>query len=288
MAKTADVLQAIWADPWFLHLTPDGKLLFLWGITNEHANFAGLYVVAEETIRHETKFSTNRLSKALEDVHPKMGYRPETGTVCIPSRPKYVRTKNRPAALSVAYAIRDCLHPEIAEFYLRKYASNAWLGPVFDELALQAENFIPQRGMAIPHSHSHSQKEEQKRSEVRKTSAPDPDRLPTDFDLRLATAAKRCLPVLQRTAESRGAKPVTLLAVARAVESYPRKDHFAVAGNVEHWLVHGTGAKQRPKDVVARFRNFLDSSEDVANPSPAGSNGRRTDPALAKITGRRA
>ncbi len=286
MAKTADVLQAIWADPWFLRLTPDGKLLFLWGITNEHANFAGLYVVAEETIRHETKFSTSRLTKALEDVHPKMGYRPETGTVCIPSRPKYVRTKNRPAGLSVAYAIRDCLHPEITEFYLRKYAANAWLGPIFDELALQAENSIPQRGMAIPHSQSQSQREEQKTTKVGKGSAPDPDVLPSDFDLRLATAAKRCLPILQRTAEARGAKPVTLLAVARAVESYPRRDHVAVAGNVEHWLVHGTGAKQKPKDVVARFRNFLDSSEDVAVGSPASPNGRRTDPALAKIVGR--
>jgi hypothetical protein len=219
-----------------------------------------------------------------------MGYRPETGTVCIPARPKYVRTKNRPAALSVAYAIRDCLHPEITEFYLRKYASNAWLAPVFDELALQGENSIPQskndHDLVIAHSQSHSQKEEQKRPEVHKGSAPDPDRLPADFDLRLATAAKRCLPILQRTAEARGAKPVTLLAVARAVESYPQRDHVAVAGNVEHWLVHGIGAKQKPKDIVARFRNFLDSSEDVAVGTPAAANGRRTDPALAKIVGR--
>lgn len=288
MAKTADVLQAIWADPWFLRLPPDGKLLFLWAITNEHSNVAGIYVVAEETIRHETKFSAARLKKALEDVHPKVGYIPETGTVCVPSRPKYARVKNKPMAKSIALAIRDCLHPEIQNFYLRKYSSNAWLAPVFEEMALQADNSIVHRTSAEVHSQSHSQsqKEEQKRLEVRKNSAPDPDVLPADFDLRLATAAKRCLPILQRTAEARSAKPVTLLAVARAIESYPKKDHFAVAGNVEHWLCHGNGAKQKPKDIVARFRNFLDSSEDVAVASPSSTNGRRTDPALAKIIGR--
>lgn len=288
MAKTADVLQAIWADPWFVALPPDGKLLFLWGVTNEHSNMAGIFVVAEETIRHETKLSASRLTKALADVHPKMGYRPETGTVCVPSRPKYARVKNSQMAKSIAYAIRDCLHPEIRDFYLRKYASNAWLAPVFEELALRAENSVLQGTTPVVPSQSQSQGEEQKTTKVGKGSAPDPDVLPADFDLRLATAAKRCLPILQRTAEARGAKPVTLLAVARAIESYPRKDHVAVAGNVEHWLVHGTGAKQKPKDVVSRFRNFLDSSEDVATGTPAAPNGRRTDPALAKILGRSA
>jgi hypothetical protein len=165
VAKTADVRQAIWADPWFLALSPDGKLIYLWGITNEHANLAGLYVVAEETIRHETKFSTARLAKALADVYPKMGYRPETGTVCVPSRPKYVRSRTSQIAKSIAFAIRDCLHPEIRDFYLRKYGSSEWLAPAFEELALRAESVEPHQGSPnlseVPSQSQSQQKKEQ-------------------------------------------------------------------------------------------------------------------------------
>lgn len=94
-----------------------------------------------------------------------------------------------------------------------------------------------------------------------KTTA-DASLLPDNFDPTLATAATRCFPILQRTAEARGAKPVFLLAVARAIESYPAKDHAVVAGKVEHWTVHGNGAKRQAKDIVSRFRNFLEDSAD--------------------------
>jgi hypothetical protein len=167
VAKTADVLQAIWADPWFVALPPDGKLIFLWAITNSHSNLAGVYVVAEETIRHETKLSTSRLTKAFGDVHPKMGYRPETGTVCVPSRPKYVRSRTTQIAKSIAFAIRDCLHPEIRDFYLRKYGSSEWLSPAFEELALRAESVEPHQGSPnlseVP-SQSQSQKKKEQQN----------------------------------------------------------------------------------------------------------------------------
>lgn len=138
LAKTADVQQAVWADPWFLRLPPDAKLLFLWAITNEHSNLAGLYVVAEETIRHETKLTEARLSKALEALHPKMLYRPETGTVCVPSRPKHTRVKNDRTAKSIVTAIKECAHLDIQGLYVKKYGQNAWLSPLLDDLALQA------------------------------------------------------------------------------------------------------------------------------------------------------
>lgn len=146
MAKTADVLQAIWADPWFVALPPDGKLIFLWAITNEHSNLAGVYVVAEETIRHETKFPQARLEKAIAAVYPTMGYRRDSGTVCVPSRPKYVRSKTVQIAKSIARAIDDCVHPEIQQYYMRKYGSSAWLGPHLADLALELDFGEPHQG----------------------------------------------------------------------------------------------------------------------------------------------
>lgn len=169
VAKTADVLQAIWADPWFVALPPDAKLIFLWAITNEHSNLAGLYVVAEETIRHETKFSQARLTKALEMVHPKMGYVRESGVVCVPSRPKYARTKSPQIAKSIVTAVRECPVPEIQSHYIKRYGNSAWLGEGLQDLASEATIGEPQRAslrLSEPPSQSHSQssKEQQKAS----------------------------------------------------------------------------------------------------------------------------
>jgi hypothetical protein len=160
VAKTADVLQAIWADPWFVALPPDGKLIFLWAITNEHSNLAGLYVVAEETIRHETKFSGPRLKKALELVGPTMIYREESGVVCVPSRPKHVRSKTPQIAKSIAAAVDNCPHPEIQSHYMARYGQNAWLGEPLQDLALDRALSEPQRAsgnLAEVPSQSHSQ-----------------------------------------------------------------------------------------------------------------------------------
>lgn len=110
---------------------------------------------------------------------------------------------------------------------------------------------------------SHSSSSSNSSSSSSGKQKPDPNELPADFDPQLAEAARRCLPILHRTAEARSAKPVHLLPVARAIEQHPVKDHVAVAGSVEHWLVHGNGAKRPAKDIVVRFRNFLSDSPDA-------------------------
>jgi hypothetical protein len=121
-------------------------------------------VVAEETIRHETKFSAPRLTKALQAVHPTMGYRRESGTVCVPSRPKYVRSKTTQIAKSIVRAVADCAHPEIQAFYLRKYGHSAWLGPLLHDLASEAGFSEPRQGSPnlseVP-SQSQSQKKKE-------------------------------------------------------------------------------------------------------------------------------
>ena len=280
MAKTADVLKSIWADPWFLALPPDGKLLFLWGITNEHSNMAGLYVVAEETILHETKLTPQKLTRALEAVHPKMGYRPESGTVCVPSRPKHARMKTDQIRTSILQAVEQCPHPEIQSHYVARYRTNRWLGDDLVSLASELGLDEPQqtsRNLNEVPSHSQSQSPvvgKGKRGSGGGGETPDLASLPEGADPRLATATHQCLPVLQRTAEARRAKPVTPLAVYRAIESFPTKRHTQVAGEVEHWTVHGNGATKQAKDVVARFRNFLADAPDVAPALVAVENDR--------------
>lgn len=97
---------------------------------------------------------------------------------------------------------------------------------------------------------------------------PDPDVLPDGFPPHLAAAVKASLLPLQRTAQFKGAKPVTVLAVARAIETRPDRDHVKVASEVEHWCCYGKGENKPAKDIVARFRTFLDNSDAVATRKP--------------------
>lgn len=97
---------------------------------------------------------------------------------------------------------------------------------------------------------------------------PDPDVLPDGFPPHLAAAVKASLLPLQRTAQFKGAKPVTVLAVARAIETRPDRDHVKVASEVEHWCCYGKGENKPAKDIVARFRTFLDNSDAIATRKP--------------------
>jgi len=270
MAKTADVLKAIWVDPWFLALPSDGKLIYLWGITNEHSNLAGLYVVAEETIRHETKLSQPRLAKGLEAVYPKMVFYAETGVVCVPSRPKHVRSKTDQIRTSILRAVEACPHPEIQSHYVERYGKSTWLGAELRDLAQSLELNEPHTNLGEVPSQSQglslSSSKEGVRGSGGKGKQTDPDSLPVDAAPEFVAIAERVRPILQRTAEARGAKEVAILPLLRAVEQFPKRDHVAVAGNVEHWLLHGNGAKVSAKDIVGRYRRFLESSEDVIKP----------------------
>lgn len=98
---------------------------------------------------------------------------------------------------------------------------------------------------------------------------PEPPDFPESFPDQLRPVAVEACKVLAGTAELRGAKAVQLGAVARAVASYPDRDHRAVAGDVEHWLLYGNGQRAVCKDVVARYRKFLETSEPVAKAATA-------------------
>ena len=103
--------------------------------------------------------------------------------------------------------------------------------------------------------------QERTRQEKKKPASED---LPPDFPADLVVAVDSTLPVLRSIAEARGAKPVTRLALAKVIEQYPRHAHLKVARSLDHWLLHGGGERKPCKDVVARYRNFLDREDPVA------------------------
>lgn len=54
MADYRQVHTKIWDDPWFVELSPEGKLFFIWLVTNEKASVSGLYEFSAAVAARET------------------------------------------------------------------------------------------------------------------------------------------------------------------------------------------------------------------------------------------
>jgi hypothetical protein len=84
------------------------------------------------------------------------------------------------------------------------------------------------------------------------------DVLPADLPTQLYATALAVHATLSRIAAAKpGARPVTLAAVGRAVQSFPDHDLVQIAGDSEHYWCHGLGQGRGMKDVVQTFRNRL-------------------------------
>lgn len=269
MAKTADVIQAIWGDPWFLALSVDAKCLYFWGITNEHGNLAGVYTVAAPMIQLETGLTPTRFAKALEELDGKFYYRAETGAVWVRGRAKRVRSKTSQIAKSIAKAVEECPEADFIAAFLHKYGQESWLSEAFSDLALSVDKFEPHPNLNEVPSQSHSQSHSQSSfKEGGSGGKPNPDSLPEDFDPKLHPVLQAVQPILHRVAVAKGARPVERLPLAKTLTSYPDRDHVAVANDLEHWSLFGNGEKRRAKDIVASYRNFLKRADAVAQPRP--------------------
>ena len=139
MGKTADVQQSIWADPWFQALSPDAKLLYLWAITTDHGNLAGLFVVGPPMIQFETGLTPSRFDKALVELQGKLIVKPESGVIWVVGRAKNVRSKTKQIAASIAKAVFDCPDESVRQAFLERYSYSKWLAEAFSERAQAAE-----------------------------------------------------------------------------------------------------------------------------------------------------
>lgn len=265
MAKTADVQQAIWSDPWFLDLSPEGKLLYFWSITTAHGNLAGLFTVGRQMIQFETGLSPARFEKAVRDCNPKLYYRADSGVMWVVGRAKNVRSKTTQIAKSIARTVEECPEKDFQQAFLAKYGSEKWLLDAFSDSALEVDNSEPHLNLNEVPSISRSPSIKEVGGSGGKKI--DPEALPSDFDPSLIPVVDACLPILRRVAEAKGAKPVHRLPLAKAIAAMPDRNHVLSAGELEHWCLHGRGESRTQKDIVATFRNFLKNADPVARPT---------------------
>lgn len=87
MAKVRMINTRFWSDNFVAALSPTDRYLFLYFLTNEHTNIAGVYELPLNTISAEVGLKPFILKKSLERLYPKIAY--FDGWVCVKNFQKY-------------------------------------------------------------------------------------------------------------------------------------------------------------------------------------------------------
>jgi hypothetical protein len=72
-----------WDDPWFSDQSPDGKLLFLYLLTNRRTNSVGAYEITVRQITFETGMPSAVIERLLVEMSPKVQWWPEHSIVWV-------------------------------------------------------------------------------------------------------------------------------------------------------------------------------------------------------------
>lgn len=99
-------------------------------------------------------------------------------------------------------------------------------------------------------------------SQSKSARASNDDAVPADFPDELRLHARHVMRVLRDVAENRGARKVTTRAVALTITARPRKPLVKAAHDCAAWIADHPEVPCR--DVVARYRRWLDNEADLA------------------------
>lgn len=300
MSRREDIDNAIWSDPDFEALSLEAAMLYIWSWTNPRCGLAGLYKVSERAMT-ESKVTLERLPDVLAELAAADFLFYESGVLFVRSRLKHFRTKTPQVAKSVASDVVKLseAHPMRA-MWIDEYVDTPWWQRMIFEGHVTLDRPSPEghqngsskhdsvtltRGSGDPHPRVLSTGTGKEGGPGETNDAP-----PADFPDDLRCVLPQVVMVLERVASAKKANAVTVAATARAMASYPRRPHLKAAEGMEHWLVYGTGATRRVKDVVGTYRNQLDSNwQDQARTVAAtGAGADDLDARLAAAEQRRA
>lgn len=100
--------------------------------------------------------------------------------------------------------------------------------------------------------------------------------LPKDLPAEHRPALEAVWPVLERIARAKPSSvPPTREGVARAIASFPDRDHLDAATDLEQWLVHGTGRRTSIADIVQSYRRTLTRTRPRESAATAAAAPRR-------------
>lgn len=93
MAKQRYINTKFWSDNFVSELNPLDRYLFLYFLTNEHTNIAGVYEIPLKTISFETGLELDMLKKMIKRLNEKVRY--VDGWVCIKNFQKHQSTTSK-------------------------------------------------------------------------------------------------------------------------------------------------------------------------------------------------
>ena len=94
------------------------------------------------------------------------------------------------------------------------------------------------------------------------------DDLPTDLPKNLRAAAIRTHAHLTRVAKAKNGRTPTLAATGRVLADFPDHDHPCIAGEFEHYWIHGAGARTHRSDIVLTYRKRVERLAPTYRPDP--------------------
>lgn len=114
MSKTRYLNTSFWSDPWVVdHLNILDRHLFIYFLTNEHTNIAGVYEISLKTIANETGFERDEILRMLKRLEPKVKYL--DGWLILPNAIKHQNYKS-PKIKTGIDAVLVAVPNDIVEF----------------------------------------------------------------------------------------------------------------------------------------------------------------------------
>ncbi len=111
MAEFRKVHTKIWEDDWFYSLPLDGKILFLYIITNRFASIAGIYKLPMRYITMETGISSDRVSELLTEFRKAGKAEYEDGIIWVKNMRRYQSSDSPKVQIAIdndIYSIPNC------------------------------------------------------------------------------------------------------------------------------------------------------------------------------------
>jgi len=123
MAEYRRVATKMWTDPWVFGLRPDEKLVWLWLITNPHANVAGIYQVAIPYIAFETGVALDRVTAILNrfQADGKILWDPKQGVIWVRKMRDYQATSSPKVQAAIAREVASIPDGPVKRAYLAWY-----------------------------------------------------------------------------------------------------------------------------------------------------------------------
>jgi hypothetical protein len=288
MSRIEDFDNGIWSHPDFEELSRQAAWLYIWSWTNPRCDMAGIYQVGKRAMT-ESRVELCDIDVALAELAAVDFAYYEDGVLWISSRVKRLRSKSPRMAIGVArdFAKVPVGHPLRAR-WLSMYGDHAWLRDALKDVSGNLNRTsvevpvtpddpgdslnLTSTSIEVPKDRSESYPPKTKDLQplgARASGKVDQTLPPRELPTEIAERLHPVLALLEGVQRERGGNVPTVRGVGLALTRHPRRDHLAVAYELQHWALAGRGQNQAVKDWARTYTTFLERSPEADPSAPS-------------------